>query len=71
MKTCCETVKLMEEMTSVERLGCHHDHCVGPKEMQKKMSRKIHIDTSSDTHFSTHTFYVDDNNILTDVLYQW
>ena len=37
MKTCCETGKLVENMTAVERLGRHHDHCLGPKELEKKM----------------------------------
>lgn len=37
MKTCCETGKLVEEMTAVERLGCHHDQCVGVKELEKKL----------------------------------
>lgn len=67
MKTCCETGKLVEEMTAVERLACGHDHCIGVKEVEKSMPRKIRIDTSTDKHFSTHTFYVDENNVLTDV----
>lgn len=29
MKICCDTGKPIDEMTSFEKLSCHHDHCTG------------------------------------------
>lgn len=33
MKVCCGNGKAYDSLTNIERLGCNHDHCVGPVEI--------------------------------------
>lgn len=32
MKVCCGNGKAYDSLTDIERLGCNHDHCLGPIE---------------------------------------
>lgn len=30
MKVCCGSGKVYDSLTDIEKLGCNHDHCLGP-----------------------------------------
>ena len=32
MKVCCGNGKAYDSLTDIEKLGCNHDHCLGPVE---------------------------------------
>jgi len=45
MKVCCGNGKPYDILTDIEKLGCNHDHCTGPTNIEQRKTNYDSVDT--------------------------